>query len=152
MGYLAASMEWLSKLCHEANRRAICEPEQLPKQKGSDAVNSEGADNLLQAECGGHQGMQDANGPTGTVDLPDMTKPIVINIEKNPNLGQMPAIVELGHRQLEKTNPPPTRQLGNVLTTYQVPVDLLAKLIPSSLAEEIETLEFTYKRVTPTKS
>lgn len=72
-------------------------------------------------------------------------KSTLLTIEKNPNIGRDPNIVDLGHRQLEKTNPEPLRKLGSSIVSYNVPVDLFNLLLDSPLVEDLESMEFHYR-------
>jgi hypothetical protein len=74
------------------------------------------------------------------------TKPTnVVVIEKNPFGGSMPAIVIAGHRQLEKTSPEPSRQLGSSITSYNISVDLLGLFLPPAMVSDIASIEFHYR-------
>jgi hypothetical protein len=59
--------------------------------------------------------------------------------------GPLPPYVGLGHRHLEKAHPVPVRTHGTHIVTYLIPVDLLAMVLPASVAKEIESVEFHYQ-------
>jgi hypothetical protein len=71
---------------------------------------------------------------------------LIITISKNPNQGQTPGIISLGHRSLEKSKPLSLRHLGTSLFTYSIPADLLTVVgLPSPLVEDVEAVELVYK-------
>lgn len=77
-------------------------------------------------------------------------RPYII-IEKNPQIGNLPTIVQAGHRQLEKSSPSPLRQLGTLITTYLIPVDLLKLSLPDHLCKDVSSIEFHYRNNTDVK-
>lgn len=73
--------------------------------------------------------------------------PVLKVMRPKAGTGGLPPYIRLGHRSLEKGCPPPTRQLGSKLVSYNIPVDHMRLAgIPANLVEPIESLEITYRR------
>lgn len=72
-----------------------------------------------------------------------------IIIQRSPQLGCLPAYLDLAQRHFEKSPPPSIKHLGTgqgSLVTFQAPVDLLRLVMPIEMADEVESLELIYRR------
>jgi len=72
------------------------------------------------------------------------SRPTTLVAWRDPRLGKMPAVLELGHKHLEKSHSGPLWSTKSE-RAYQVPVDLWALMLGQSYVAEVESIEFVYR-------
>lgn len=71
----------------------------------------------------------------------------VIEIIRDPVLGQLPGYIALAQRHLEKSRPQPIKHMGKqfMVATYLVPLDLVSMVLPAASLKDVESIELTYR-------